>query len=121
MRKKESNGLNSETSIKKIISDNPLHMIINLWELFSDEKNPNQKKKDKKKGKQEKNRKKNKEWPGREKIIAFNKIKKNEKEENKEEFKKDKDKGKNKLENKEKDKGKIKLKLKMKINWKIRV
>ena len=28
MSQKESNELNSETSIKNIISDNPLHMII---------------------------------------------------------------------------------------------
>jgi len=73
MRQKESNGLNSETSIKKIISDNPLHMIINLWELFSDEKNPNQKKKDKKKGKQEKNRKKIKNDLGEKKLLLLTK------------------------------------------------
>ena len=73
MRQKESNGLNSETSIKKIISDNPLHMIINLWELFSDEKNPNQKKKDKKKGKQEKTRKKIKNDLGEKKLLLLTK------------------------------------------------
>ena len=56
-----SNELNSDTLIKNIISANPLHMIINLNELLSDEENPEQEKEDKKKekkeGKKEKKRK----------------------------------------------------------------
>ena len=120
MSQKESNELNSETSIKNIISDNPLHMIINIEELLSDEKNPKQKKEDKKKGKQEGKKEKKREIknkPGEKKIIAVNKKnKKNEKKENnnkkKEEFKNEKEQGKNKLENIEKDKGENKMEIK---------